>query len=85
MYRNLCEICKVWDRKVKDKFNWECSFGFDVMGEQCRLNCLEGKYGVHNTTVECRGNKWIVISCMKPNLRLLQIFQGCRKRRGYIH
>ena len=47
----------------------KCSNEESVIGTQCRLNCWKGKYGVHNTTVECKGDKWKVIC-------LIMIFNG---------
>jgi len=49
--------CKDWT-KFGQGYNWKCSNEESVMGTQCRLNCWKGKYGVHNTTVECKGDKW---------------------------
>ena len=67
-YRNLCKSCKDWT-KFGQGYNWQCSNEESVMGTQCRLNCWKGKYGVHNTTVECKGDKWKVIC-------LIMIFNG---------
>ena len=52
--------CKDWT-KFGQGYNWKCSNEESVIGTQCRLNCWKGKYGVHNTTVECKGDKWKVI------------------------
>ena len=47
--------------KFGQGYNWKCSNEEIVKGTQCRLNCWKRKYGVHNTTVECKGDKWKVI------------------------
>ena len=61
--RNLCKVCKV-PVMYASRYHWICDLdikSFGVMGSQCRLNCWEGKYGVHNTTVLCKGNDmWMV-------------------------
>ena len=61
--RNLCKVCEV-PVMYASRYHWICDLdikSFGVMGSQCRLNCWEGKYGVHNTTVLCKGNDmWMV-------------------------
>ena len=62
--RNLCKVCKV-PVMYASRYHWICDLdnnkSFGVMGSQCRLNCWEGEYGVHNTRVICKGNdEWMV-------------------------